>query len=77
MPSQLAEIKAVEKGSGIFICKVYFSFFLSALFLIGCLNTSKTDLNIIHISGQIINPVLDNIKFESINILEDPRVFKD
>ena len=28
MPSQLAEIKAVEKGSGIFICKVYFSFFL-------------------------------------------------
>ena len=45
--------------------KLYCSFILSALFLIGCLNTSKTDLNIIHISGQIINPVLDNIKFES------------
>jgi len=26
MPSQLAEIMAVEKGSGICICKVYFSF---------------------------------------------------
>ena len=45
--------------------KFYFSFLLSALFLIGCLNTSKNDLNEIHISGQIINPVLDNIEFES------------
>ena len=42
-----------------------FSLLFLALFLIGCLNSSKTDINEIHISGQIINPVLDNIKFES------------
>ena len=42
-----------------------FSLLFLALFLIGCLNTSKTDTNEIHISGQIINPVLDNVKFES------------
>ena len=43
----------------------YFSFILSSLFLIGCLNTSKANLNEITISGQIINPLLDIIKFES------------
>ena len=43
----------------------YFSFLLIQLFLIGCLNTSKNDLNEIHISGQIINPISDIIEFES------------
>ena len=43
----------------------YFSFLLSTLFLIGCLNISKNDLSEIHISGQIINPVSDIIKFKS------------
>ena len=57
--------------------KLYCSFFLSALFLIGCLNTSKTDLNIIHISGQIINPVLDNIKFESTDSTFTVELTKD
>ena len=42
----------------------YFSF-IFLLFLVGCLNTSNTDSNGIQISGQIINPVLDNVKFES------------
>ena len=42
-----------------------FSLLLLALFLIGCLNTSKTNLKETRISGQIINPVLDSIKFES------------
>ena len=57
--------------------KLYCSFYLSALFLIGCLNTSKTDLKIIHISGQIINPVLDNIKFESTDSTFTVELTKD
>ena len=57
--------------------KLYCSFYLSVLFLIGCLNTSKTDLNIIHISGQIINPVLDNIKFESTDSTFTVELTKD
>ena len=55
----------------------YFSLLLLALFLIGCLNTSKTDLNEIHISGQIINPVLDNVKFESTDSTFTVELTKD
>lgn len=54
-----------------------FSLLLLALFLIGCLNTSKTDLNEIHISGQIINPVLDNVKFESTDSTFTVELTKD
>ena len=43
----------------------YLSFIIIQLFIVGCLNTSNTDSNVIQISGQIINPVLDNVKFES------------
>ena len=42
----------------------YFSF-IFLLFLVGCLNKSNTVSNGIQSSGQIINPVLDNVKFES------------
>ena len=45
--------------------------------MIGCLNTSKTDLNEIHISGQIINPVLDNVKFESTDSTFTVELTKD
>ena len=55
----------------------YFSFLLSNLFLIGCLNTSKNGLNEIHISGQIINPVLDIIKFESTDSTFTAKLTKD
>ena len=54
-----------------------FSLLLLALFLIGCLNTSKTNLKEIHISGQIINPVLDNIKFESTDSTFTVELTKD
>lgn len=54
-----------------------FSFLLLALFLIGCLNTSKTNLKEIHISGQIINPVLDNVKFESTDSTFTVELTKD
>ena len=55
----------------------YFSFLLSTLFLIGCLNTSKNDLNEIHISGQIINPVSDIIEFESTDSIFTAKLTKD
>ena len=55
----------------------YFSFLLSTLFLIGCLNTSKNDLNEIHISGQIINPVSDIIEFESTDSTFIAKLTKD
>ena len=55
----------------------YFSFLLSNLFLIGFLNTSKNGLNEIHISGQIINPVLDIIKFESTDSTFTAKLTKD
>ena len=45
--------------------QLYFPFVFFGLLLIGCLNTSKDNSNQIHISGQIINPISDNIKFES------------
>lgn len=54
-----------------------FSLLLLALFLIGCLNTSKTNLKEIHISGQIINPVLDNVKFESTDSTFTVELTKD
>ena len=57
--------------------QVNFSLLLLALFLIGCLNTSKTNLKEIHISGQIINPVLDNIKFESTDSTFTVELTKD
>ena len=43
----------------------YFTFIIIELFLAGCLYISKNNSNQIHISGQIINPISDNIKFES------------
>ena len=55
----------------------YFSFLLSTLFLIGCLNISKNDLNEIHISGQIINPVSDIIEFESTDSIFTAKLTKD
>ena len=55
----------------------YFSFLLSNLFLIGCLNTSKNGLNEIHISGQIINPVSDIIEFESTDSIFTAKLTKD
>ena len=55
----------------------YFSFLLSTLFLIGCLNTSKNDLNEIHISGQIINPVSDIIEFKSTDSIFTAKLTKD
>ena len=54
----------------------YFSF-IFLLFLVGCLNTSKNDSNKIHISGQIINPVLDIIKFESADSTFTAKLTKD
>lgn len=54
-----------------------FSLLLLALFLIGCLNTSKTNLKEINISGQIINPILDNIKFESTDSTFTVELTKD
>ena len=54
-----------------------FSLLLLALFLIGCLNTSKTNLKVINISGQIINPILDNIKFESTDSTFTVELTKD
>ena len=57
--------------------QVNFSLLLLALFFIGCLNTSKKNLKEIHISGQIINPVLDNIKFESTDSTFTVELTKD
>ena len=55
----------------------YFSFLLSTLLLIGCLNTSKNGLNEIHISGQIINPVSDIIEFESTDATFTAKLTKE
>ena len=55
----------------------YFSFLLSSFFLIGCLNTLKTDFNEINISGKIINPVSDNVKFESSDSVFTVELTKD
>ena len=55
----------------------YFSLIFIQLFVVGCLNTSKNDLNEIHISGQIINPVLDIIKFESTDSTFTAKLTKD
>ena len=55
----------------------YFSFIIIGLFLVGCLNTSKNDSNEIHISGQITNPVLDIIKFESADSTFTAKLTKD
>ena len=55
----------------------YFSFIIADLFLAGCLNSSKNDSNQIHISGQIINPVLDIIKFESTDTTFIAKLSKD
>ena len=55
----------------------YFSFLLSTLFLMGCFNTSKNDLNEIHISGQIINPVSEIIEFESTDSTFTAKLTKD
>ena len=55
----------------------YFSFIIIGLFLVGCLNTSKNDSNEIHISGQIINPISDNIKFESTDSTFTAELTKD
>ena len=55
----------------------YFSFIIIGLFLVGCLNTSKNDSNEIHISGQIINPLLDIIKFESADSTFTAKITKD
>lgn len=57
--------------------KFYFTYLLSTLFLIGCLNTSKNDLNEIHISGKIINPVSDIIEFESTDSVFTTKLTKD
>tara|TARA_B100000963_G_scaffold118332_1_gene102992 strand:+ start:824 stop:2089 length:1266 start_codon:yes stop_codon:yes gene_type:complete len=55
----------------------YFSLIFIQLFVVGCLNTSKNDLNEIHISGQIINPLLDIIKFESTDSTFTAKLTKD
>ena len=55
----------------------YFSFIFIQLFVFGCLNTSKNDLNEIQISGQIINPILDIIKFESTDSTFTAKLTKD
>ena len=57
--------------------KFYLSFILIQLFIVGCLNTSQNDSNEIHISGQIINPVLDIIKFESTDSTFTAKLTKD
>ena len=55
----------------------YLSFILIQLFIVGCINTSQNDSNEIHISGQIINPVLDIIKFESTDSTFTAKLTKD
>ena len=57
--------------------KFYFTYLLSTLFLIGCLNTSKNNSNQIHISGKIINPVSDIIEFESTDSVFTTKLTKD
>ena len=53
------------------------SFIIIELFLAGCIDISKNDSNKVHISGQIINPVLNTIKFESTDSTFTAKLTKD